>query len=190
MNKLTLLTLSLIPTFLSFNATAEMYKWVDENGNITYSDTPPVKEAEALRPPVLNTVPTVKPKPKASAPEERPEKPTIYTRLDITSPSNNATVRDNSGNISISMKTVPALNTKQGHTISVSLDGKMIKDKIQSTTTSLDNIDRGSHTISASIKNKKGSTLYTSQTITVHLHRAIKKPAPKPAPKAKPATKS
>lgn len=190
MNKIILLSFSLIPVLLPLNVAAEMYKWVDEEGNITYSDTPPVKEAEELRPPTLNTMPTVKPAEKTSAPGKRPEKPTIYTQFDIISPDNGATVRDNSGNVAISMKMAPILNTKQGHTISVSLDGKVIKDKIQSTSTSLSDISRGTHTISASIKNKKGSTLYTSQTITVHLHRSSKKPAPKIAPKAKPVTKS
>ena len=165
MNKITLLALSLIPTLLSFNATAQMYKWVDENGNITYSDTPQIKDAQALRPPTLNTMPTVK------AEKKTPE---ADTQLSITSPANDATVRDNSGNISISMSSKPALNTKQGHTISVSLGGKVIKDKLQSLSTSLSGIDRGTHTISASIKNAKGSTLYTSQTVTVHLHRGRK----------------
>lgn len=174
MNKITLLALSLIPTLLSFNATAQMYKWVDENGNITYSDTPQIKDAQALRPPTLNTMPTVKAEKKAPEADTELEQPTIYTQFSITSPANDATVRDNSGNISISMSSKPALNTKQGHTISVSLGGKVIKDKLQSLSTSLSGIDRGTHTISASIKNAKGSTLYTSQTVTVHLHRGRK----------------
>jgi len=174
MNKIPRLLFSIILSTLPLGATAEMYKWVDENGNITYSDTPPIKEAEALRPPVLNAIPAVKPEAKAPVAEQEPEKPTIYTRFDITSPANNASIRDNSGNISVSMTLNPVLNTKQGHTISISVDGKVIKDKIQSSKTQLNNINRGTHTISASIKNKKGSTLYTSQTITVHLHRARK----------------
>jgi len=174
MNKIHRLLFSIIVLTLPLGVSAEMYKWVDENGNITYSDTPPIKEAEALRPPTLNAIPAVKPEPKAPVAEQKPEKPTIYTRFDITSPTNNASIRDNAGNISVSMTLNPALNTKQGHTISISVDGKDIKDKIQSSSTQLNNINRGTHTISASIKNKKGSTLYTSQTITVHLHRAKK----------------
>lgn len=152
-----------------------MYKWVDEKGNITYSDTPPEKDAEALEPPMLNAMPTVKPSARPPTQEkEETEKQTQYILLQITAPANDATLRNNSGNISITLSLTPALNIKQGHYLSIMLDGNVVKDKLITPGASLNNIDRGTHILSASVKNRKGATLLSSSPVTVYLHRASK----------------
>lgn len=172
MNKTTLLLFTLTFSLLSTGLYAEMYKWVDKKGNIVYSDTPPEKDAEALEPPVLNTMPTVKPAPRPKTEEPEQEKQIPYTQLKITSPEHDATLRSNAGTISISVTTTPSLNISKGHYLSITFDGKPLPDKFQSTNTSLNNIDRGTHTISVSIKNQTGGTLISSSPVTVHLHRA------------------
>ena len=155
MNKIYVL---LIPTFVlifSSNVIAEMYKSVDEQGNITYSDTPPEEDAEALEPPMLNTMPTVKPRPKPEAPDEEITEETKYTSLSVITPQNDSTLRSNSGNISVSVSINPALNIQQGHYMSVQVNGNTVKTKINSASTQLTNINRGTLSITASVKNKK-----------------------------------
>jgi len=151
-----------------------MYKWVDKEGNISYSDQPPYKGAEQLDTPALSTMPaTAAAKKSAPAADEEAEEQTSYTDLKITSPQDDMTVRNNSGNFSIAISIKPALNTSQKHYLSLSMDGKVIKDKLSSTSVSLTNIDRGTHKLSVSVKNKEGKSLRKSKSITVHMHRQI-----------------
>lgn len=179
MNKFIQLLIPLIALIFSSSAIAEMYKWVDDNGNVTYSDIPPIKDAKELDPPVLNTMPTVKPSAKSPESEDEKQKETKYTFLKITSPESDATIRSNAGNITVSLNIQPVLNIRQGHYLSILVDGAIAQDNVSSLSTALSNIDRGTHSITASIKNKKGSVLIASKPVTIHIHRASTQPTKK-----------
>ena len=176
-----IITLLLCAIFTS-SAVAEMYKWVDEEGNISYSDQPPFKGAHKLEAPAISTVPATDVPEKQAVTSTEPskskdDKSTRYSYLEITSPVNDATIRNNEGNFSLSITIKPELDSKYGHYFSVLLDGKTVQDKVYVTSASLKNIDRGTHKISVAVKNDKGKVLSKSKSITVHLHRqsAIKK---------------
>ena len=156
---------------LSFNASAEMYKWVDEDGNIVYSDTP--KEgAEEVKVPELITTPAIKvDKPKKTEDKKPEEQPKPYKKFSIASPENDAIVRDNTGNITLALDIEPALQTQFGHSISYLLDGSVVAKNLKSSSYTYTNIDRGSHNLSAVLKNKQGKTIKTTRPITVHLKR-------------------
>jgi len=176
MNKLKLFPILFFVLFHTTATHAEMYKWVDKDGNISYSDQPPYKGAEKLEAPALTSVPATdipekKPEPTSESDKEDKNKTTKYTYLRITSPENDATVRNNSGNFSISFNIQPSLNTKQGHYFSVHMDGKTMHDKLSSLSANMTNIDRGSHSLSVSVKDKKGKTIRKSKPITVYVHR-------------------
>ncbi|RDH82811.1 MAG: hypothetical protein DIZ80_11090 [endosymbiont of Galathealinum brachiosum] len=181
MNKLILLITPVLLTFNTSNTLAEMYKWVDQEGNISYSDQPPFKGAETLDTPALTTMPsTSTPENNSTAPQvedDAKEEVTKYSYLKITSPENDGTIRNNEGNFSISITVKPPLNTSQGHYFSVSMDGNTVHNKLTTSSTSMKNIDRGTHKLSVSVKNKKGKTLRKSKVTTIHLHRqsAIRK---------------
>jgi len=168
----------LVSLILSTSVHAEMYKWVDEDGNTNYSDVQPFKDADTHVSPEVNTTPAVKvPKPQVTEESSASTQQTVYQLFKITSPEHNATIRDNQGNFSVGLEIQPALNTKQGHYISVLLDNKVVQDKLTSLSARFSNIDRGTHQISASIKNKRGKTLLSTDSISIHLHRtSILKP--------------
>ena len=165
----------LLCSIITTSAFAEMYKWVDKDGNISYADQPPFKGAQKLDAPDLTTVAAPEVPDKASdsanAKEPNKKKSTSYTYLKITNPEHDATIRNNEGNFSISMTIKPALDTKNGHYFSVLMDGKTVQDKIYVTSASLSNIDRGTHKISVAVKNENGTVLRRSKSINVHLHR-------------------
>lgn len=151
---------------------AEMYKWVDEEGNVSYSDQPQHKDARKLEPFGDNTIPATPVQPRAQPSLPAPGKPdTRYSMLQITSPEHDQAIRSNPGNISVSLTTEPALDVAQGHSISLLLDHQLVSENITSNTATLQNVDRGTHQLSAIIKNKQGKTLKQSDTITFHLHR-------------------
>jgi len=159
---------------ISSTALAQMYKWVDEQGNISYSDQPPYNGAKQLDTPPLPTMQaTSVPKKNKPAAEEETEEATVYTSLAITSPKDDMTIRDNSGNFSVSASIEPALNTAQGHSLSLSMDGKVIKANSSSSSFSLSNIDRGTHKFMVMVIDKGGKPLLKSKSITVHLFRQV-----------------
>ncbi len=176
MNKFALLLSLILTSTCPTTVFAEMYKWIDEDGNISYSDQPPYKGAQTLTPPTISTTPAVKTPPKTASQKEKENEEnknaTKYSYFKITSPENDATIRDNNGNFSISMNSKPALDTAAGHYISILIDGKAVK-KQSSTSASFSNIDRGTHKISAQIKNRNNTVVRSANTITIHLHRQV-----------------
>ena len=176
MNKLKYLIIPACLVFTTSTSLAEMYKWVDQEGNISYSDQPPFKGAEKLDAPVLSTTPSIPVAENKSTTESKDteeEEATTYSYLKITSPENETTIRNNEGNFSISITVKPPLNVKQGHYFSVSMDGSTVHDKLTSSSVSMINIDRGTHKLSVTVKNKKAKTLRKSKITTIHIHRQI-----------------
>lgn len=157
---------------LPFNLHAAMYKWIDENGEVVYSDEPPHEGAEEIKPPQITTTPAVKYKP---TPKPEPEKPAFsYTSLSISSPGKEEHIRDNSGNISVSIAISPALNTAEGHYLSLLVNGKTVIPKLTSTSASISNADRGENAISVAVHDKNGKILKSSDSVTVYVHRHSK----------------
>ncbi len=163
-------------------AAAEFYKSVDEQGNIVYSDSP-TPGAEQLDPPPISTVegrPVVKEETTegdATADEQAGDEPakkppTRYTKFTIVQPKNDDTIWDNTGAIPVSLQLEPPLDTENGHSIWVYVDGSAVVRKSQSLVQPLSNIDRGTHKIRAEVRDEKRKTLKRTQNITVHLKRA------------------
>ena len=161
--------LYLILLLMPFSLQAELYKSVDEEGNVTFSDKEtPNSEIIPMRMPT--SIPMPKPEPKVEATEKAPTE-TSYTKFQIVQPVNNATVRDNSGNVSVSLALTPPLDLASGHKISVSVDGKVVSKGSTSLTTRIPNINRGKHTIKAVVKDKNNKTVISSNTVQFHMKR-------------------
>ena len=178
--KYALLLLTLAVMIYGGIADARFYKSVDEQGNIVYSDTPTIG-AEQLTPPPISTVES-RPVPKESGKEaqktgeagtEEPAKkpPTRYSKFSVVSPQNDATIWDNNGSVPVSLLLEPPLDTENGHSVWVYVDGKAVVRKSQSLVQPLSGIDRGTHKIRAEIRDENRKTLKRTQNITVHLKR-------------------
>jgi len=164
--------------FSSFSLHAGLYKGLDAEGNVAYSDEP-FDNAEKLTLPPISVVdaPRIKPEPIAEK-EEVDENETKYTRFSIISPKNNATIW-NESQLVVSTKITPELNTALGHTTWLIMDGKALVKKSQSTSLLIGRADRGEHTIQAQIRDKKGKILKRTKSITLHIkNTVISKPSP------------
>ena len=157
-----------------------IYKSVDAEGNIVYSDTPTVG-AEKITPPPISTIesgPALEPT-QAAAKDENAKPPTSYTRFSILQPANDVTIWDNQGSIPLSMELEPALDTVNGHGVWVFVDGKAVVKQSPSMVQPISGIDRGTHTVRAEIRDSTGKVLKRTITITVHLKKhTIAKPVP------------
>ena len=154
---------------LTTSSYAEVYKWKDSEGRIHYSDRP-VQGAEVVKSIPLTTYnpPPVRSRSPGAAQKEQ-EKSISYAQFAFVSPANNTTVRDNAGNIAVQISLDPPL--RQGHSISLTIDGKPLKNPLQATTFTLSNVDRGTHTLQATVVDGEGNILAEAPATTVHMQR-------------------
>jgi hypothetical protein len=164
----------LLGCFISNTGYAEIYMWLDENGNKVYSDNPDEKKQAQpveLTPLTILGFPEQDKSPDTTA--TRPLNPfdqmIDYKSIVISSPQNDATVRDNSGTVEVQILTEPAL--AKGYTVEIWLDNVSTGAPKANTSFVLTNVDRGTHTLSAKLYDPQGKPLLTSPAITFHMHR-------------------
>lgn len=164
---------------------ADVYRSVDENGNIIYTDKP-TPDAEKIRIDEIQTIePPDTPEFTYTPPTPRDE-PSQYKVLKITSPADGDAIEDAAGNLSVSVSVEPALSP--GHKIALFVDGNKTGEGGGSF--NLQNVDRGTHSLSAAILDNAGNELIRSGPVSVTLHRHSKlhpestvgKPPPPPPP--------
>jgi len=156
--------LALLPVL----APAAVYKWTDANGTVHFTDTPREGAEEVhVAPPQTYTpaqLPPITPEP------EPPPVPVDYTRFELTAPANEATLRDNTGDITVTFAMEPALKVGRGHKLIVLLDGQA-QPPVKASTAILKNVERGSHSLQGQIVDSRGEVIIASQSVTVHLFR-------------------
>lgn len=160
-------------------AGAGLYKGVDEQGNVVYSDKP-FENAEQFTPPAITVMdaPKVSPKEEAAEEETTPDE-AGYTVLNITSPKNQQTIW-NEPDLIVQVKIKPDLNIEQGHRLWLIMDGKPLVKKSRSTALPIGRADRGEHKLQVQVRNKQGKVIKRSRTITVHIKNSV---IPRPAPR-------
>lgn len=169
------LPILLMTLALSCTAQAEVYKTIGPDGTVIFSDQP-APDAEKVRLPPVPTYTAPKlPPPAESAPageQGDAGQAAAYKTFALASPAGpEATVRDTAGNISVRVKIDPALQAEAGHRIQFLLDGVAQGEPVAAVGLTFQNVDRGSHTVSAQLLDAGGNVLRTTNTVTVFLHR-------------------
>lgn len=151
---------------------SKIYKWVLPDGSISYSDRPQQEGAQEMELPSLQLY-TPAPLPAAAAAAQGgdadQDAALAYEVVRIASPQPDETIRDNSGNVSVQVELRPALQA--GHTVEILFNGSAIGSGA-ATTASVTNVDRGSHTVSAVVKDASGKVLASAPGVTFHLKQA------------------
>jgi hypothetical protein len=162
---------------------AELYKSTGEDGEVVYTDKPPTKDAKAFKPPAIQVTPPIKYVPKKPEPVAPKDPAYSYSDLHFSQPAAEANVYDNEGVINYELVLAPVLSAKLGHYLNIKLDGNAVASNTSLLTGSVNDVDRGSHTLTAEVCNKDGKVL-RSASVTVHVHKATvtRTPPPTPAP--------
>lgn len=171
--KYKILPLLLLPFLLS-NAQAALYKTIDKDGNITYSDSP-AKNAKELELPPIPLI-HIAPSPelglsKKTSSNSGESMGAEYSQLMITFPRNGETTRSNSGDVAVALSINPVLSSTD--TLVLKVNGIEMR-RGHSELLTLPHLDRGSHTLQAFILNAANETLISSEPITFHLQRHSK----------------
>ena len=155
---------------VGFAQAQKVFKYTLSNGDVVYTDKPPPAdqgEQVTLEPLQSFSVPPAPPLEDSTAKKEVPE-PVGYEEFKVTSPTNDATIRDNGGNVRVSLSLSPGL--QGGHSIEVMMDGQSIGSG-SGTSVTLTEVDRGTHTVQAAIKDSEGKEIARSNSVIFHLKR-------------------
>ncbi|MPY26523.1 DUF4124 domain-containing protein [Shewanella sp. YLB-07] len=165
------LSITIFLLFFTLFAQATVYKWVDKDGKIHYSDKP-IENSEAVefKSNTQNQIKLQIPKANASASNDDPESLTQY-KLSIASPAEEETIRDNEGKITIMARISPDLESK--HVLVLLMDGVVVGTPQTSPIFSLKDIDRGEHNFVIKAVAQNGKQLASTPPRKIYLHRAI-----------------
>ena len=159
---------------------AEIFKWTDEKGIHFADEAPPGVDAEKviIQPPNTSTPASTQSSESTAHPSDdapgvnndRYQRAKRYTKLIITHPGNDQAIRANNGSVSITCALDPALQSDAGHQVRFLLDGQPFAVSSRCSTT-LEEVDRGAHWISAEVINQEGQILLQSDVTKFHLQR-------------------
>jgi hypothetical protein len=145
---------------------AQVYKSVDKDGRVIYSDQPS-PGAEAVPLGHTNRVPTVE-----TAAPPAPDQPTSsgppYTRIAIVEPAEGATITNPGGNFSVQFVLEPAL--RDGDTVQLLVDGQPA-GTVSGTGIQLVGVLRGEHTLELVVVDPRGRFAARAELVHITLIR-------------------
>ncbi len=165
-----LLLLSLLLA-IPMAAAAQIYRSVDEQGNVVFSDQPPPagSEGEQVELQPLNTTPAPEPRPEPAPQEEEEAAPVADYGVTITDPANETTIPMGPGNFTVSARVEPPPGPDD--LLQLRLNGENRGDPQRSGIWELTNVFRGAHDITVSVLDKDGNDLVTSDPVRVYVLR-------------------
>jgi len=155
---------------LSLSAASKVYKKVNPDGSVEYSDVPQDETARPIKLKPLQSI-SLPPLPAAtSKPAPAPAKPFKYESIRITSPQDDEGIRSNNGDFTAKGELSPSLQPDLEHRIQWLLDGKELPDA-NGLILNLKNVDRGTHQLQLRVIDFDGKAVIESPTISFHILR-------------------
>jgi hypothetical protein len=179
---MTMRILYFIALMFSLPVFAEVYKVVDNNGNITYTDQP---QPDAKLVPLVNKMPRVQPEPigkpepaanpDAEGTQEAQQTPAFagYTQAYILSPAHDQIIPNQQRNVIIQLGLQPQL--QPGHRVQFLSNGQPLGAPIGATAYQLEDLERGSYQIGAQIRSAEGKILLSLKPISIHVQRHFRR---------------
>lgn len=161
-------------------AAADVYKTVDKDGNIKYTDKPATEKAEKLELREINTVPGAQPQ---ALPQSVPvETLALNYTIGIISPRSDVIIPVGQRDLAIAINLNPAL--QPGHLLVYFMNGELLEETTMNNIIVKD-VPRGTHALVVEAIDANGRSLGTSAPVTVNVIRpnihnnALSKPTPK-----------
>lgn len=161
----------LIACLFVLPASAEVFTYVDAQGNRVFTDQPgsgnakrvPLARSNRMSANPTGAVPVI-------AEKKTPVQPVFhYDMLRVLVPEPDATLRSSAGELIVSITSEPGL--QRGHRYRLLLDGQSTAEPGASPVFALSNIDRGSHTLSVEILDEQGRTVERTANQPFHMLR-------------------
>lgn len=168
----TKLFLALLALSAACYAIAEVYRVVNADGTVTYTDNPPAGDptVEPMDLPTINTQPGLQmPAMTKKVDDKEEEGFSGYSQISIASPAPGATIPPGYEQIPVKVSTEPGLQT--GHLIQLMFNGKPYGSPSFTTSFSISPLIRGEHSIQARVLDSNNDIVGQSGTTTVHVKR-------------------
>ncbi|HET7756911.1 MAG TPA: DUF4124 domain-containing protein [Steroidobacteraceae bacterium] len=151
-------------------AATTVYKWVDDSGEVHYSDQPhpnaqklEISGVQTYRALGAGANPAAAPRPIERA------APGYYQGCAIAQPASEQTL-ENTDSVAVSVRTDPA--PRPGDQIFLLLDGKPVNGgSATGAHFSISAVDRGRHTLQAQVRGNEGEVLCASPSVTFYVHQ-------------------
>jgi len=173
----TFVVLALLATGL---ASAQVYKWVDEDGNVHFSDTPRAGATLVDMPRTPRPAPGVPTQSAAAATageqSVEAETPFQYESLEVASPGAEETLWNIEGVLNVSLAVSPAVQS--GHQIFVYFDGE--RRPVTGTSFQIQEVWRGVHNVQAEIVDETGELMIRSRTNRFYVQQNVIRRGPAP----------
>lgn len=155
---------------------ADVYKVVDEDGNVTYTDKPPPDGSKPIKLAPISVVeaPTYEQPEKADAEGEESKEMTLpylrkqYSDFAIVSPQQEESVWHPEAAMPVAWSTRYQL--QEGMQVTVYVDGKQIA-KTSDQIIPVPNIERGEHKVEAQLTDSKNRRVATAEPVTFFVRR-------------------
>ncbi|MFI8737735.1 protein of unknown function [Pseudomonas sp. NFACC19-2] len=164
-------TLLLCLLFITQAASAQVYTYIDAEGNRVFTDKPRSSNAERVMLAPSNNAQMSQPQPTVRmAPPPAVSKPTVhYQVLRILVPEPDASIHNGSGDMIVTLNSEPGL--LPGHSYRLLLDGEPQGETSRSPVFSLQHVDRGTHQLVAEIIDSAGLIVERTPAQPFHMHR-------------------
>ena len=162
---------SLALWLVSLTANAQIYKSVDENGVVTFSDVPPAessgKTSTVVKPNVTNSMPGLSPA--IASPEAVMIDESAARLVSIASPLNNATIPMGAGIFDVTAELGAPL--AEDELLALYLDDELVDSPQVNAVWTLTYVIRGPHTLQVRRLSRAGETISQSEKIAVFVLR-------------------
>lgn len=163
-------------------AAGDVYRWVDEDGDVHYSDTKrgdaekvEVEEPQTVPAPDTSSADTGGDTEQAQQADEAGAGDeagvAAYETVRITEPESEATIWDNQGNVPFKVTLDPELSRDAGHRLAVYVDGER-RRTIPGTQDTLTGLNRGEHQLRVAVIDAQGQELAGSDPVTFFVKQA------------------
>jgi len=146
-----------------------IYRSVDEDGNVIYTDEPPNEDAEPVELDPVTTVPAYRHD--ETDTESGDQAAPSYAGLSITYPTPDEAIRHNGGQVPFEVELLPEeVQLAEEHRIEIVVDGT-VKGTGRPPTVTAGTINRGPHEAFARVVDAGGNTLAESPIVNFFLLR-------------------
>jgi len=165
---------ALVFTLMSLAGTAvvaaTVYKWVDDNGVVHYSDQPHEKaEKVQLKAPQTYSAPKTPAGPAQPVRNASSKPASAYQTCAFSEPTNDQMYM-NTSTVTAGVTTQPPV--RPGDMVIVLLDGQRVPGVPPGGGQfTISPVDRGTHSISMAVQDSTGATVCTSAAVTFHVHQ-------------------
>ncbi len=164
------LLLAILSVASTVAAAATVYKWVDENGVVHFSDQPHENAQKVeLKAPQTYSAPKSPTGPAQPSRAPIPKSAPAYTSCSISEPSDDQMFM-NTSTVTAGVNVVPPI--RPGDTAIVTLDGQRVPGvPANGGQFTISPVDRGTHSIQMTVQDSSGKTVCSSTAVTFHVNQ-------------------